>query len=129
MNIPENCRYAESHEWARLDGGEVLIGISDFAQDELGDVVYVELPDTEAVLTAGDECGMIDSAKTTSPVVCPISGTVVRINENLADHPELINQSPYDEGWMYVVEPENPADLDRMMDSVAYIKHIEETTG
>ena len=125
MNIPEQCKYMESHEWVRLEGTEVLMGITDFAQDELGDIVYVELPETGAELAAGDECGMIDSAKTTSPLVCPIAGTVIRINEDLADHPELVNQSPYDEGWLLVLEPENPAHLDSLLDAAQYKKLVE----
>jgi len=126
MKIPENCRYAETHEWIRIEGDEALVGISDFAQGELGDVVYVELPEVEAELGAGDEAGMIDSAKTTSPIINPISGRIVRINEKLADHPELVNQSPYDEGWLYAIEPENPAAADSLLDAAAYGKHVEE---
>ncbi len=126
MNISENCRYTETHEWVRLDGSEVLIGITDFAQEELGDIVYVELPEVDTRLGAGDECGMIDSAKTTSPLMNPIAGKVTRVNGNLSDHPELVNQSPYDEGWMYALEPENPADIEKLMDPAAYAKHVEE---
>ncbi len=124
MKIPENCRYNETHEWIRIDGDEALIGISEFAQGELGDIVYVELPDVGTELGAGDECGMIDSAKTTSPIINPIAGTVIRINDNLADHPELLNQSPFEEGWMYAIEPVNPADIENLMDAEAYKKHI-----
>ena len=126
MKIPENCHYTETHEWVRIEGDEALIGITDFAQGELGDVVYVELPEVESELAAGDEAGMIDSAKTTSPIVNPIAGRVIRINENLADHPELVNQSPYDEGWLYAIEPENPAAADSLMNAEAYKKHAEE---
>jgi len=125
MDINENCRYAESHEWARLEGEEVLVGISDYAQEELGDVVYVELPEVGGKLSAGEECGMIDSAKTTSPIMNPVAGTVVRVNEELPDHPELVNKSPYDEGWMYALEPENPEDIGRLMDGDEYRKFVE----
>ena len=127
MNIPDNCRYAETHEWARLDGDLVFIGISDYAQGELGDVVYVELPEVDTQLGGGEECGMIDSAKTTSPLMNPVAGTVARINEEIADHPELVNKSPYDEGWMYALTPENPGDLEGLMDAEAYHKHVEES--
>lgn len=126
MKIPEYCRYAESHEWVRLDGDEILVGVSDYAQRELGDIVYVELPEVDAAFGAGDECGMIDSAKTTNPIYNPVAGRVVRINEKLADHPELVNHSPYDEGWLYALEPENPDDIEHLMDKPAYEKFIQE---
>jgi glycine cleavage system H protein len=126
MNIPENCRYMDTHEWIRLEGDEAHVGITDFAQGELGDVVYVELPEIETTLDAGDEAGMIDSAKTTSPILAPVTGRVIRINEKLADHPELVNQSPYEEGWLYVLEPENPKDINNLLDAAAYRKHVEE---
>lgn len=126
MDIKENCRYSESHEWARLDGNEVLIGISDYAQEELGDVVYVELPDIGSKFGAGEECGMIDSAKTTSPLNNPVAGTVMRINDELADHPELVNKSPYDEGWMYALEPDNPGDIEQLMSADDYRSFVEE---
>lgn len=126
MNISKNCRYTESHEWVRLDGDEALIGLSDYAQGELGDIVYIELPEVDINVKAGDECGMIDSAKTTSPIINPIAGRIVRINEQLADHPELMNQSPYDEGWLYALEPENPSSIDDLMDHEAYGKFVEE---
>ena len=129
MEIPESNRYSETHEWVRLEGSEVLVGISDYAQEELGDVVYVELPEMDAKLNAGEECGMIDSAKTTSPIINPVSGTVVRINDELADHPELINKSPYGKGWMYALEADNPADIERLMDSAAYGTFLEESAS
>jgi len=125
MNIPENCRYTDTHEWVRKDGDELIIGITDFAQEELGDVVYVELPDVETELGTEEECGMIDSAKTTSPLMNPCAGTVVRINENLADKPELVNQSPFDEGWMYAITPKDPADFDALMDPAKYAELLE----
>jgi len=126
MNIPENCKYTETHEWVRIDGAEALVGVTDFAQDELGDIVYVELPEGGTELSVGDECGMIDSAKTTSTLISPVGGTVVRVNEHLADHPELVNQSPYNEGWLYAIEPDNPKELDRLMDAAAYKAHVEQ---
>jgi len=126
MNVPEDRRYTETHEWVRMDGDETMIGITDFAQGELGDVVYVELPLVDTELAAAEECGMIDSAKTTSPILNPISGSVIRINEDLSDHPELVNQSPYEEGWMYALMPSNPADIGRLMDAAAYRKFVED---
>ena len=129
METPEDIVYTESHEWARLLDGEVTVGITDHAQGELGDVVYVELPESGTALGAGEECGMIDSAKTTSPIYNPVAGTVVRTNENLADHPELVNQSPYEDGWMYAVKPDNPDDLKQLMDAAAYRKFVQEGGG
>ncbi|MCX6647394.1 MAG: glycine cleavage system protein GcvH [bacterium] len=127
MNFPEGFHYTESHEWARMEGDEVLVGITDFAQNELGDIVYVELPDIDDVLEGGEECGMIDSAKTTSPINNPVSGRVTRINEQLVDHPELLNKSPYDEGWLYALEPDSMDDLAALMDKADYEKFIEES--
>jgi len=128
MNIPKNCKYSESHEWVRLEGSEATIGITDYAQGELGDIVYVELPEIGAELSVGEECGMIDSAKTTSPLLSPISGIVTGINEELADHPELVNQSPYDEGWMFVIEPENTSDIKQLMSADEYKEFLEENS-
>jgi glycine cleavage system H protein len=126
MDIKDNLHYSESHEWARLDGSDVLVGITDYAQEELGDVVYVELPEVGNKVGAGEECGMIDSAKTTSPLNSPIGGTVVRVNDELADHPELVNKSPYDEGWMFALEPDNPDDMNKLMSADEYRKFAEE---
>ena len=129
MNIPKDCRYTETHEWARMDGDEVLVGITDYAQGELGEVVYVELPTVDTALAAGEECGMIDSAKTTSPIMNPVAGAVSRVNEDLADHPELVNQSPYEDGWMYALKPDSAVELEGLMDAAAYEKYIAEETG
>jgi glycine cleavage system H protein len=128
MEIDKKCRYTESHEWARLEGDEVVIGISDFAQGELGDVVYVELPGVDDQLAAGEECGMIDSAKTTSPLMNPVSGVVTRINDELADHPELVNHSPYDEGWMYAVKPDVPAEYEGLMGAEEYTEFVKQAS-
>jgi len=124
MKIPDSCHYTETHEWARMEDDEVLVGITDYAQGELGDVVYVELPDIGARFEAGEECGMIDSAKTTSPILSPVAGTVVRINHDLSDQPELVNESPYGRGWMYALAPDDPADLDKLMGARAYEKFV-----
>ncbi len=129
MHIPEDLRYSETHEWARLVGEEVLVGISDFAQSELGDVVYVELPEVGSMLGAVEECGIIDSAKTTTPLMNPIAGTVSKINEDLADHPELVNHSPYEDGWMYALRPDNPDDLENLMNAADYEKYVAEGGG
>ena len=125
MKNPENFYYTETHEWVKRDGGELLVGITDFAQEELGEIVYVELPEIGAALEAGEECGMIDSAKTSSPIMNPVTGTVTRVNEELIDHPELVNKSPYIDGWMYAIEPDNPGDVETLMESAEYGKFVE----
>lgn len=127
MNFPDGLRYTDSHEWVRLDNGQITIGITDFAQNELGDIVYVELPEVDEKVDAGEECGMIDSAKTTSPIYNPIAGKVARINDQLADHPELVNKSPYDDGWLYVLEPDDPTDIEGLLDKAAYEKFVKES--
>jgi len=124
MNNPENLRYSKTHEWVRLDGNEAVVGITDHAQSELGDVVYVELPEIGTEYGADEECGMIDSAKTTSPLINPISGTITRINEKLADNPELVNQSPYGDGWMYALKPSDPGEMDDLMTSIGYEEFV-----
>jgi glycine cleavage system H protein len=129
MNIPDSYRFTETHEWAILADGEVLVGISDHAQEELGDVVYVELPSVDDPLHAEEECGMIDSAKTTSPIYSPVAGIVTRINGLLGDHPELVNQSPYEDGWMFALKPDNPDEIEDLMDSKAYAKYVAEGGG
>ena len=129
MEIKENCRYSETHEWARKEGDEIIVGISDFAQGELGDVVYVELPHEEDELSPGEECGMIDSAKTTSPLLSPVSGIVIRVNEELEDHPELVNKSPYDDGWMFAVRPGDASDYDHLMDASEYREFVKQASS
>ena len=128
MHNPENLRYSKTHEWVRLDGEEAVVGITDHAQSELGDVVYVELPDVGTEYGADEECGMIDSAKTTSPLISPIAGTVTRINEKLVDQPELVNQSPYENGWMFALKPNDPADVENLMTAGGYEEFVASET-
>lgn len=128
---PDNLKYAETHEWVRVEGDEATIGISDFAQDELGDVVYLDLPWDEAgsrEVRAGEHFGDIESVKATSELYAPVSGTVLRVNEALRDQAELVNSDPYGEGWMLVIKMSNPADLDKLMDATAYT-HFLDTSG
>ena len=123
--FPENVKYAKTHEWARLeDDGTVTIGISDHAQEALGDVVYVELPEKDAVLVAGDEAGVVESVKAASDVYAPIAGRVVAINNELEDSPEAVNESPYGEGWLFKIKAEDVSQLDALMDAEAYQSHI-----
>ncbi|MDN3555178.1 glycine cleavage system protein GcvH [Halomonas maura] len=120
-SIPANLRYAESHEWVLDNGdGTVTIGITDHAQQSLGDVVFVELPDVGATLAKGDEFGVVESVKAASDLYAPVSGEVVAINEALEDAPESINESPYEDAWIMKVRIEDAAALDDLMDADAY---------
>lgn len=118
---PTNLKYAASHEWARDEGdGTVTVGISDHAQDSLGDVVYVELPEIGATVSAGEEAGVVESVKAASDIYAPVSGEVVAINEALEDEPETINGSPYDDGWFFRVKMADPSELENLLDAAAY---------
>jgi glycine cleavage system H protein len=118
---PDQLRFAASHEWVS-DGNPAVVGISQFAQDQLGDVVFVELPKVGAVLAAGDTFGSVESVKTVSDVYAPISGKVTEVNQALVDKPELVNSSPYDEGWLIKLEPTGDAEAERaaLMDQASY---------
>jgi glycine cleavage system H protein len=119
--IPEDLRYAENHEWARREAdGSVRVGISDFAQDQLGDIVFVDLPEVGVTLDAGEAFGEVESTKSVSDVYAPIAGTVGAVNEVLFDAPEVINSDPYGEGWFIVIIPDGTQSLDALMDSAAY---------
>lgn len=114
--FPDDLRYAKSHEWARLEeDGIVTVGISDHAQDALGDVVFVELPEVDAEVSAGDEAGVVESVKAASDIYSPIAGTIVAVNQVLEDAPETVNESPYDDGWFFKLQPTNPDDLQDLM--------------
>lgn len=120
MEIPEDLRYHTEHEWVRLDGGHATVGISDFAQDALGDVVFVDLPKVKTVLTVNQEIGEVESTKSTSSLYSPVSGTVLEVNNTLQDHPEYLNQDPYGKGWIAVIELADPADVEALMTSSQY---------
>lgn len=121
MNYPEDLKYAENHEWARLEAdNRVRMGISDYAQDALGDVVYVELPELGAKVAQGDPFSEVESTKSLSDVYAPVSGSIVEVNDALEDHPELVNASPYGDGWFCVIEADDPSELDSLMDQAAY---------
>jgi glycine cleavage system H protein len=126
MNFPEDLKYTRDHEWARVKGNRVTIGITDFAQDQLGDVVYVELPDLGDVVKKGEAFGVVESTKAVSDLFAPISGKVVEVNDPLADAPETVNEDPYEEGWMIVVEVADPKDLGDLLDAPGYQKFVEE---
>jgi len=125
-SVPEGRRYTKEHEWALVDGDQVVVGITDFAQHELGDVVYVELPKVGGRVTALKEFGVVESVKAASDLYSPLSGEVVATNAELADHPELVNESPYDRGWMMRVRADDAAELDQLMDPEAYKQLIEQ---
>jgi glycine cleavage system H protein len=125
--LPE-LRYARSHEWARVeDDGTVTVGISDHAQEALGDVVFVELPESGAQLAAGDEAGTVESVKAASDIYAPVSGTVIAVNEQLEDAPETVNADPYNDGWFFRLQPEDVAEVEALLlDADAYQQHCAE---
>ena len=128
--VPGNLKYSEEHEWVRLeDDGSAVIGITDHAQEALGELVYVEQPEDGISLAKGDACIVIESVKAASDVYAPISGKLMAANEALADKPELVNQSPYEDGWLVRIEPADPAELEEMMDATAYDHFIAESAG
>ncbi|MES2720475.1 MAG: glycine cleavage system protein GcvH [Pseudomonadota bacterium] len=119
-NTPEELKYAASHEWARLEGDIVTVGISDHAQDALGDLVYVELPSVGDSVQAGDEAGVVESVKAASDIYAPVSGEIVEINEALADAPEIINSAPYTDGWLYRIRVSDVSELDKLLSADEY---------
>jgi glycine cleavage system H protein len=120
MDSPEGLRYSSEHEWVGVDGTKARVGITDFAQDALGDVVYVSVPEVGATVAANAACGEVESTKSVSDVFTPVSGTITEVNAALADTPDLLNQSPYGEGWIFVVEMSAPEEVDALMDAAAY---------
>jgi glycine cleavage system H protein len=120
METPEHLRYTSEHEWAYLDGTSIKIGITDYAQDALGDVVYVDLPDLGKVFSAGDVFGEIESTKSVSELYVPVGGKVMEINNELEEHPELVNSDPYGRGWLCVFEATNLSDYDSLLDAAGY---------
>ena len=124
FDVPDDRRYLESHEWATTGGDTVRIGVSDFAQDELGDVVFVELPEVGDEIAAGDAFGVVESIKAVSDLYAPVSGEVVAVNEDLFDRPELVNEDPYGEGWMLEVDPTEGGEAEGLLDADAYDDQI-----
>ena len=125
MNVPDDLRYSKDHEWARLEDGKVRIGITDYAQDALGDVVYVQVPDVGAQVTMGDSFSEVESTKSVSDIYAPITGTIVEVNQELADAPQRVNEDPYGEGWLVVIEAQDTAQYDQLLDAAAYRALIE----
>jgi glycine cleavage system H protein len=126
-DIPSELRFADSHEWVEmLEDGLVRVGISDHAQEQLGDLVFVELPEEDAEITKGEACAVVESVKAASDVYAPVNGEIVGINEALADSPETINNDPYGDGWLFTVKPSDEGELDELMDAEAYAEHVSE---
>jgi glycine cleavage system H protein len=125
-NILDNLKYAKSHEWVRIEGDTATVGITDHAQAELTDVVFVELPEIGRVLAAGDNCAVVESVKTASDLYAPVAGTVLEINAALADTPELTNDSPFDEGWFFKLQLDGEPDTSHLLDAAGYAAQIGE---
>ena len=120
MNIPAELKYSKDHEWIRLEGETAYVGITDFAQHELGDIVFVDIDTVDETLEADETFGTIEAVKTSSELLLPVAGTVIEFNEALADAPETVNNDPYGEGWIIKVQVSNPAELDGLLDAEAY---------
>jgi glycine cleavage system H protein len=127
MNLPKDLKYSEEHVWVRVEGNKAYIGITDFAQSELGDIVFVELPEEGDEVEQDQPFGSVESVKTVSELYAAVSGKVVEVNENLEDEPELVNSSPYDEGWMIVVEMSDTSELDKLMSAEEYEQMVSES--
>ncbi|MHC0553069.1 glycine cleavage system protein GcvH [Salinicoccus sp. CNSTN-B1] len=125
MASPKEFKYSEDHEWVKVEDGKVTLGITEFAQSELGDIVFVELPAEGDDITVGESFGSVESVKTVSELYAPVSGTVVKINEELEDSPELVNESPYEKAWMLVVELSDDSQVDKLMDADAYDEMVD----
>jgi glycine cleavage system H protein len=126
MALPANARYTKDHEWAVADGDRVKVGITQYAADELGDIVFVDLPEAGDQVDAEEAFGSIESVKAVSDLLAPISGSIVEVNEELVDAPEKVNESPDDEGWMVIIEAEDIAEFDSLMDQAAYEAYLAE---
>ena len=127
-NIPDDLHYSKDHEWVRVDGNVAVVGITDYAQDSLGDVVYVELPKVGEKFAANESFGSVESVKAVSEVFCPVSGEIVGVNDSLNDAPEKVNQDPYGEGWMIRVKMSSPGEVDSLLTAAEYEDFTKEET-
>lgn len=123
--VPTDLRYHKEHEWIRVNGTQATLGISNYAQDALGDIVFVDLPKPSKTLAAGQVIGEVESTKTTSTLYTPVSGSIVKVNDELKDHPEVVNSDPYGNGWMLVIELSDPAEVEALMTAEQYEKFLE----
>ena len=126
MDYPEDLKYSSEHEWVAVDGTRARIGITDYAQDALGDVVFVNLPAVGSTVAAASTCAEVESTKSVSDIYAPVSGEIVEVNAALDDVPERVNTDPYGEGWIFVVEMSDPSELDALMDAAAYRRMVED---
>jgi glycine cleavage system H protein len=125
-DIPADLRYTREDEWIRIEGERVVIGVTDYAQQQLGDVVFVELPAAGATIERGEPFGVVESVKAVADLYAPVSGRVAEVNPALADQPELVNQDCYGDGWMVVVEPEDPSEIEQLLPAAAYLQHVKD---
>ena len=123
---PENLRYHKEHTWVKVAGKKATVGITDHAQEALGDIVYIDLPDADTSIEANSELAEIESTKATSSVISPVSGTVIEVNEELSESPEIINEEPYGKGWIAVIEIDDESEVDDLMDATEYERYLEE---
>jgi len=126
---PDDIKYHREHAWVRVEGKRATIGITDYAQQQMGDIVYVDLPESDTEIDADSELSEIESTKATSPVISPVSGTVVEVNEDLADSPEIINEDPYGNGWLVTLDMNDPSELNDLMNKSEYEKFLKEEEG
>ncbi len=124
MNFPKELRYTNQHEWFRDESGTGIVGITDYAQQALGDVVYVEMPEIGTIFSKGDAFGVVESVKAASDIFAPVSGEIIEINQALEEHPEYINQSPYGDGWIIKLKVSEPSDINALMDSQKYQEFV-----
>ena len=127
MNVPDDLRYSTDHEWARVEGDKIRVGITDYAQDALGDIVFVELPSTGTAISAGDGFGEVESTKSVSDLYAPISGTIMHVNDTLTQTPESLNDDPYGDGWICKIKMSEPGEIESLLNTEDYINHIEQS--
>ena len=125
MQIPDDLRYSSDHEWIRVEDGKIRIGITDYAQDALGDVVFIDLPEVGTSVAAAASIGEVESTKSVSDVYAPVAGTIIEVNADLGEAPERLNDDPYGEGWICVIEPSDPAELDKLLSPAGYRELVE----
>lgn len=129
MDFPDDAKYTKEHEWVRVQGKVATIGITDYAQEQMGDIVYVEMPDDGLILAKGDAFGVVESVKSVSDVYSPLSGKIVETNDPLKDNPETVNEDPYNEGWLVKLELTDPVELDELLDARDYEAFVTEEKG